>query len=297
MVMLHKTLIWIMLPLLCLGALLALAGCGALSGTPTSGSYGADAGPWPTGQPRPGTTTRTDDVPSVPLVVVLQGKTSEGEELRVDIAQVDLKFKDRWLTIANRDGITKNAKLPFSFTQKGGTLLVAKTTVPKQAYSHVRVLFVDTKTVLVKGETSLPLAVESSALELGKWAMENEKTNSLVLTIDGAKVKEGEKSATLPAGALTVKTGVPTGAVNGKVQPAMPTAKVEVYWGDTTVQFGSAVPAAKDGAFAIGNLPAGSYKVKISAPGQHPTNPLDPVQVAEKAVNLEPIQLVPDGDG
>ncbi|HEY3416363.1 MAG TPA: carboxypeptidase-like regulatory domain-containing protein, partial [Armatimonadota bacterium] len=276
--MLHRPLTWIVLPLLCVGALLALAGCGSLAGGTTSSSgYGADAGPWPNGGNRQAgsnnTTHGDENAPVVPMVIVLQGKTGDKEEMRLDIQQVDLKLKDNWKTIVKREDIVKNATLPFRFGPKGNTLLVVKTLVPKAAYSHVRILFDDKKTSLLKGEATLPLAVESSALELVKWTMEDGKTNALVLTIDGTKVKEGENSATLPAAALAVKTGVPTGAITGKVQPVLPNAKVEVYWGDSTVQLGSVAPAAQDGAFSLTNLPAGSYKVKITAPGQRPANP------------------------
>jgi len=280
-------------------ALIFLAGCGTTTGTGTSG-YGADAGPWPSAPSRgtsaAGSHPGADQVPNVPLVVLLRGKTADAQALEVDITQVDLKYGDQWVPVANRDAIAKIETLPLRVTKGGITAMLAgpQTKVPQRKYTHLRLRFDDRKTKLVQGEKKLPLTLQAT-LELGEWTPDEKAINTLTVTLDGTKVTATENSATLPASALAVTKGAASAGVSGKLVPVLPTARIAAYWGDTKVAVGNAVPNAQDGSFQIPDLPAGPYRLEITTPGYHrDETPKAPLLLDDKVMLLGDIQMVKD---
>jgi hypothetical protein len=280
-------------------ALFFLAGCGTTTGG-TGGGYGADAGPWPSSPARTTPTAAGNpsaaQVPNAALVVLLRGKASEEQALELDIAQIDLKYGDQWVTVTNREAIAKIESLPLRMTKGSLTAMLAgpKTTVPKRKYTHLRLRFDDRKTKLVAGEKKLPLTLQAT-LELGEWTPDEKTINTLTVSVDGAKVTATGNSATLPADAISVAKGTAAAGVSGKIVPALPTARVEAYWGDTKVVIGSAVPSAQDGSFQIPDLPAGAYRLAIVTPGYHRDDPpKDPLLLEDKVVLLGDIRMLKD---
>jgi len=274
-------------------ALALLAGCGTTGGTGTG--YGADAGPWPSGPNRTAATpTPPEQAPPAALTVLLTGKAAENQSLELEVTQVDLKYGDQWVPVANRDAIAKIEALPMRLTVKGNVAMLAapKTKVPKRKYTHLRLRFDDRKTKLVSGDKTLPLTVQAT-LELDEWTPDEKAVNTLTITLDGTKVTATKSSATLPPAALTVAKTTAAAGVSGKLVPPLPTARVDVYWGNTKFVLGTAAPNAQDGSFQIGSLPAGAYRLEVTNPGYHRAEtPKDLLQLNDKALNLGEIQMV-----
>ncbi len=289
--MLH--ILWL---LLAISLAIGLAGCGA-TGTGGSG-IGADGGSWPQGPSR-GTTqptaTRpsTDEVPTAALMVMLRGKAAEDQELRLTITQIEVKFKDQWVPVANKEAINKLESMPVRIGEKGTTFaMLANTSIPRRKYTHLRLHLDDKKTLVVHGEKKeqSSLTLQSTTFELGDWTMDEKKTNVLTITVDGTKATDGN---TLPAAAVTVSKGMPTAGISGKLSPALPTARVDAYWGTSKLVLGSAVPSAQDGAFTIANLPAGSYRLEMTTPGYAQSEPRkNPILLEDKFVTLDEIKLI-----
>jgi len=279
-------------------ALWLIAGCGTTSGT-GGGGYGADAGPWPSSPTRATPTTgssSTERVPDAALTVLLRGKTAEDQVIELDVTQVELKFGDQWVPVANREAIAKIESLPLRVTKGGITAMLAapKTKVQKRKYTHLRLRFDDRKTKLAQGEKKLPLTLQAT-LELGEWTPDEKTLNTLTVNIDGTKVSATGNSATLPAAAITAAKGAAAAGVSGKIVPALPTARVEAYWGDTKFVIGSASPSAQDGSFQIPDLPAGPYRLAIVTPGYHRDDPPKaPLLLEDKVVLLGDIRMLKD---
>ncbi|MHB9110533.1 MAG: carboxypeptidase-like regulatory domain-containing protein [Armatimonadota bacterium] len=280
----------------CAGLALALfAGCGTTTGGTGTG-YGADAGPWPSGPSRTAATptNQAEQAPPSALAVMLRGKTAENQTLELEVTQVDLKFGDQWVPVANREAIAKIEALPLRIGAKGSTAMLAapKTKVPKRKYTHLRLRFDDRKTKLVAGDKKLPLTLQAT-LELGEWTPDEKALNTLTVTLDGTKVTDTKSSATLPPAALTVAKTTTAAGLSGKLVPPLPTARVDVFWGNTKFVLGTAAPNAQDGSFQIGNLPAGAYRLEVVNPGYHRAEtPKELLQLEDKAVSLGEIQMV-----
>jgi len=288
--------------ILSIGAALAMwliAGCGTTGGT--GGGYGADAGPWPSSPARTtpnASRPAAEQAPDAALTVLLRGKTAEDQAIELDVTQVELKYGDQWAPVANREAIAKIESLPLRITKGGITAMLAppKTKVQKRKYTHLRLRFDDRKTKLVQGEKKLPLTLQATP-ELGEWTPDERVINTLTVIIDGTKVTATGNSATLPASALTAAKGAAAGGVSGKIVPALPTARVEAYWGDTKLVIGSASPSAQDGSFQIPDLPAGSYRLAITTPGYHRDDPpKDPLLLEDKVILLGEIRMLKDVD-
>ena len=274
---------------------LILAGCGATSGTGGTG-YGADAGPWSQSPNRATPTGQPEQVPNVALAVLLRGKSAENEQIKLDIAQLELKYLDQWVPVTNRDAIARIETLPLIISQKGITAMLAtqKTMVPRRKYTHLRLRFDDKKTLLVRGEKELPLTLQAT-LELGEWTPEEKAINTLTVTLDGTKVTATTGSATLPTNALTIAKGTASAGFNGKIVPASPTARVDAFWGNTKLVIGTAIPAAADGAFQIPNLPAGNYRLEVTNPGYHQADEdKKPITLDGKVLDLGNLKLLKD---
>lgn len=282
------------LMILAIAALALIAGCGTTGGTGTG--YGADAGPWPSGPNRTAAAPAppAEQAPPAALVVLLTGKAAENQSLELDVTQVDLKYGDQWVPVANRDAIAKIEALPLRLTAKGSVAMLAapKTKVPKRKYTHLRLRFDDRNTKLVSSDRKLPLTVQAT-LELDEWTPDEKAVNTLTVTLDGTKVTATKSSATLPPAALTVAKTTAVAGVSGKLVPPLPTARVDVYWGNSKFVLGTAVPNAQDGSFQVGNLPAGAYRVEVTNPGyRRAETPKDLLQLSDKAVKLGEIQMV-----
>jgi len=276
-------------------ALALFAGCGTTTGGTGTG-YGSDAGPWPSGPNRTANTPTppTEQTPPAALAVLLRGKTAEDQSLELEVTQVDLKYGDQWVPVANRDAIAKIETLPLRLGAKGNTAMLAapKTRVPKRKYTHLRLRFDDRKTKLVAGDKKLPLTLQAT-LELGEWTPDEKALNTLIVNLDGTKVTVTKSSATLPPAALTVTKTTTAAGVSGKLVPPMPTARVDVFWGNTKFVLGTAAPNAQDGSFQIGSLPAGAYRLEVTNPGYHRAEtPKELLQLDDKAVELGEIQMV-----
>lgn len=282
------------LMILAIAALALIAGCGTTGGTGTG--YGADAGPWPSGPNRTAAAPAppAEQAPPAALAVLLTGKAAENQSLELDVTQVDLKYGDQWVPVANRDAIAKIEALPLRLTAKGSVAMLAapKTKVPKRKYTHLRLRFDDRNTKLVSSDRKLPLTVQAT-LELDEWTPDEKAVNTLTVTLDGTKVTATKSSATLPPAALTVAKTTAVAGVSGKLVPPLPTARVDVYWGNSKFVLGTAVPNAQDGSFQVGNLPAGAYRVEVTNPGyRRAETPKDLLQLSDKAVKLGEIQMV-----
>lgn len=287
---------WALIALALLGVAGLLAGCGATSGTTSGGGYGSDSGPWPTAPNRATGTTATrpagNEPPTAPLYVVLRGKSADAETLKLAVASVEVKFEDSWTPVANKSLITAQETLPLTLGAKGTTCLLAKTDVPRRKYSHLRLRVDDAETALVRDDKKTALTLQTSVLTLAEWTPAEGKANLIILTVDGTKVTHTDDSATLPADAITVTTGLATGGVSGKMTPALPTARVEAFWGSSTTPIAGANPSAEDGAFTIENLPPGSYRIEVRAPGHRLIEPLtDPIAIDAKVVPLRKLDL------
>jgi len=274
-----------------------IAGCGAAGG----GGYGADAGPWGQSPARtqPTQTARppAEQVPDAVIVVQLRGKAAENEVLKLDIAQIELKYQDQWAPVTNREAIAKIETLPLAITQQGYTALLAtpKTKAPRRKYTHLRLRFDDAKTAFVRDAKEVPLTVQASALDLGEWTPDDKAINTLLVTLDGTKVTATASSATLPSGALAVAKKTATAGISGKILPASPTARVDALWGQTKVVIGTAIPAAADGTFQIANLPAGSYRLEVTHPGYHQADEdKKPIVIEEKLFECGEVKLLKD---
>jgi len=270
-----------------------IAGCG--SAPASGGGYGANAGPWPQAPTRstPTASNEQDQPPTVPVTFTLRGKAATEQELRLNVTQIELRYGSRWHTVAKAEDIAKYETLPLKLSAKEGFALLARTSVPRRTYNYVRLTFAKEKTVLARKEQpDVPLMVEMVPLALGEWTPSDTRANLITITVDGAKVKF-EENVILPATALTAKALSPAGGINGKITPATPTARVEVFWGASKVLLGSVTPSAQDGSFTVANLPAGLYRVDVSAPGQKLSESLkDPVAVEDKPVTLKAFELV-----
>ncbi len=288
---------WLLL--LGITAALAVAGCGSAPGTTTGSGYGSDAGPWPTPPPRNIQSSQdvnrpaADQVPNAPLTVLLRGKASEKDELQVDIARIEFKYSDRWLSVATREDIARHEKLPIAITEKGAAALLVSTKVPKRKYSHLRIRFTDSGTVLKHADAQTPLTIQETTLVLNDWELDEQKPNTLAISLDGTTITRTEDSATLPSSGVKItEKGIPAGSITGKTVPALPTASIEVFWGNGAVSFGAAHPDARDGSFTLPNLPAGSYRIAVHAPGHRLIDPFtDLVSVGNKAVKLRELAL------
>lgn len=285
--------------LLLLPLLFVLAGCGATSGmTPGSSGIGADAGPWPTAPTRNTNTTRpgADEAPDAPVVVILRAKAADNEELRLDVTGVEVKFGGSWFDVAKKSAITAITAMPARVDSNGASMLLSKGMVPKRKYTHFQIRLDDKKTMLVSGNSKIPLTVKSAIIELKEWTPdEKKKVNVLVVTLDGTKITRTAESATLPADAITVQPEEATGAISGKLDPTLPTATIEAFWSGSKTSFGSVAPAAQDGSFTISDLPAGPYTLEIRTPGYRLVKPLkDAVNVETKTVELKDLTLTPD---
>jgi hypothetical protein len=279
---------------LLLAVLAAVSGCGT---TPASGGgYGADAGPWPQAPTRSTATTpaNPDQPPTVPITFTLRGKAAAGQELRLNVTQIELRYGERWHTVAKAEDIARNEALPLRFGAKEGFALLTRTTVPRRSYNYVRLTFAKEKTVLVRENTpDAVLTVPATVpLPIGEWTPSDTKPNLITITLEGGKLKIAE-TPTLPADAFTAKALSPSGGISGKITPAAPTARVDVYWGASKVLLGSVTPSSQDGSFTLSNLPAGQYRVDVNAPGQQVSEPLkEAVAVEDKMVALKAMELV-----
>ncbi len=275
-------------------ALLALvAGCG--SAPASGGGYGADARPWPQAPARstPAAAGEQAQPPTVPVTFTLRGKAAAEHELRLSLTQIELRYGSRWHTVAKAEDIAKNETLPLKLGAKESFALLARTAVPRRTYTYARLTFAKEKTVLARAEQpNVPLVVETVPLAIGEWAPSDARPNLITFTVDGTQVKFAE-DVILPATALAAKTLSPTGGITGTITPATPTARVEVFWGASKVLLGSVTPSAQDGSFTVANLPAGLYRVEVSATGQRLSEPLrDPVAVEDKPVTVKTLELV-----
>ncbi|MHB9130594.1 MAG: peptidase associated/transthyretin-like domain-containing protein [Armatimonadota bacterium] len=291
-----RTYAWYALSL-ALTALLAfvLAGCSTSPGGYTSGGTGADGGPWPTAPNRQQANTParpSDAPPPANLVVLLQGKSAKDQELQLNIDRIELKYEDKVQLVTTGVEIAKQEKLPLRFGEKGTTILLVKTQVPRRKYSHIQLRLADEKTSFVAGEQTQHLTLASSAFELGDWTPDEKKPNVITISLDGTKVATKGDSATLPTTGISVKTSIPKGGISGKLIPPATAGRVDIYWGTGKTLIGSAVPSPQDGTFTIENLPSGSYSVDIHVPGQRLIDPLTkPVNVEEKVLALPKLEL------
>ncbi len=282
--------------------LIGIAGCGANTGTGSS-SYGADAGSWPQSPNRtpaaatPAANAKSDEPPNVPLLVVLRATSAENEQLLLDVAGVDLKYGNQWVPAATKATMADAEVLPLKATEKGISALLANKPIPKRKYTHVRLTLTDKKTQLThKDEASLPLTLSVASISLKEWTPDEEsdkqKTNLLLITLDGTKVKKEKDSATLPADAITVQTTPPVGGISGKLDPPTANARIEALWGASKVSLGSAIPDAQTGAFTISPLPPGAYRLDFKTPGKKLIEPLkDAIAVESKLVALKALAL------
>jgi hypothetical protein len=291
-----RALIW--LPGLLLLAL--LAGCGTAPGTASGSGFGADGGPWPTaptnrnaaGQPLPD----AEKAPVVPVTITLRGKGVGEQELRLDITSIRIRYGEKnWLPIAAREDIIKQEAMPVRFGAKGNTVFLGTVKIPRRKYSYLEVNLTENKCLLVKEDVSTVLALKNVAsMKLNDWTPDEKGPNVLALTIDNSKITL--TPATAIAGEFfTVKPGVPAGAITGKITPAIPTTRVEAFWAGSKSSFGFGMVSGQDGAFTIPNLPAGSYRLEITAAGYHLAEPFkETVAVEDKAVTLKPWTLEKD---
>lgn len=278
---------------------LFLAGCGMNPGT-SSSAVGADAGPWPQGPNRTTALQRpaADQVPMVPLLVVLRAHSAKGEELRLDVGEVALKQADQWYTVTTRADMVRLQALPLVVPEQGTSALLAHTQIPRRKYSYVRVQLQDKSTAVVRGEVTLPLTVLETTKGLGDWTPDEKTPNVLTVTLDGTKVATTPDSANLPAEAMTVSRVLPNGGVSGKLTPALPGAEVKAFWGKSDVVLGSALPDARTGAFSIAHLPTGNYRLEFRTPGYRPVDPVkNPLVVKDKVILLDSLALTHDTTG
>lgn len=270
-----------------------LTGCGSAGPSIGGSGVGADGTPWPQRPARATGAASAADAPRALVTLVLRGTAAKDDALAVNVAAVKLKYeKDRWLGVAAGDSLQKLAKFPVRIDDKGAVVLLWRDTIARRAYTDIQVSFTKVKTTLERGKQSVPLTIDTVTLPLGTWTPQADAPNTLLISLDGAKVKATAASARLGAEAFAVKTALPTGSIAGTLTPPTPAAKVEALWDGTQVSFGRATPQP-DGAFTLPNLPPGKYRLQVSADGYQLAQPLEkPVAVEDKAVTLETLQLV-----
>ena len=284
---------------------MALAGCGTTSST--SGSYGADAGPWPQAPTRTMPPVTADTTPTARVMVLLRAKTArDNEELQLTAQQIDLKYTDpktnavQWVPICTKANIAAIETMPLRFGPKGSVTLLVKTQIPQRKYTQLRVRFDDGKSLLLNTDPAVIPAQKWSVntaspvlLDLGEWTPDDKNPNMLMVTLDGNQVTKNGAAATLPLAGFSVSNSVPPAGISAKLLPPLPTAHVDVFWGKTKTLLDSATPGA-DGVFTINHLPPGSYRLELTTPGYHQIDPRkDPVSVEDKVVTLSDIQLTP----
>lgn len=291
-------------PMIC--ALIALSVCGLLGcGTGSNGMTGGNgvgdaAGPWPQAPTRTAPTAAgrpaADEPPKAPVIVQLISKAAKEHEVRLDVERVEVKYLENWFPMVQRKDIADSETLPLRAGDKGATFLLVRTDIPRRAYTHLRLQLADAKTALVVDEqTTLPLTLKGTTIELKELKLDDKKPNLITITIDGTKITTTAESATLPAEALTVTVSHPAGGVSGKVTPPMPNARVELFWKESKTLLGSGVPALSDGGFTITNLPPGHYRVEVRAPGHHLVEEVKGlVAVEQKIAALKPLALAAD---
>ncbi len=280
-----------------LGALLALVGC-STAGT-TSGGTGAEAGPWPTAPTQPSSSRpATDETPNAPLMVLLRAAAPEDTQLRLAVTQIEFKVveknTERWVTVVKKDDVAKNEPAPLLFGAKGGTALLANVQVPRRKYTAVRVTLEDGKAALLKEKKESKLTVKLPQFPLPEWTPDDKLPNLLTLKLDIGKLVKATDTApaTLPAEAFSLTHGVATCILTGKVQPALPNAKVELFWGASKTALRTVAPTA-DGTFSVSDLPEGKYRIDVRANGyalQNPPKELLNV-TADKPLALDPLTL------
>jgi hypothetical protein len=195
--------------------------------------------------------------------------------------------------VATAEDLAKQEPQPLRFTAKESFALLARASIPRQQYSYIRLTFAKEKSMLVREKTAdTPLIVENATLPIGEWTPSDTKPNLITVTLDGSKVTIKD-TAVLTADGLSAKALSPTGGISGKLSPATPAARVDVYWGGSKLLLGSVAPSSQDGTFTVPNLPAGLYRVDIVAPNQRVAEPQkEPVPVEDKMVTLKAMELV-----
>ena len=272
-----------------------LGGCGSAGPSVAGSGTGADSGPWPS---RPAnntaaTGTKGEEAPKASVTILLRATTAKDIPLALNVAKVELKYdKDQWLPVATGETINQLQALPLHVDDKGASALLSNGLIDRRAFNGIRLTFSGEKTLIDKEKNPIPLTVDTAQLSFKEWTPDPKTTNAIILTLDGKKVKMSGARARLESSAISAKTLVPTGGISGTIAPMLPTAQVEVTWGDTKIAFGHANPTVPDGAFTIANLPPGKYQIKIIADGYVlGDDKPKPVTVEEKVVKLEKITL------
>jgi len=285
--------------LFALPLLLMIAGCGAMSNTvPTGTGIGADAGPWPASPNRTAANANgkpnADEVPNAPVVVVLRAKSAENEEIKIDVTGVQLKSGGTWYDVAKKTDIAAITAQPVRAGEKGTSALLAKGLVPKRKYTQFQLKLDDKNTLLLTKTDSRALTLKNTVFDLHDWTPDDKKKeNVLVINLDGSK--HSADSATLASDAVSVRTEDAAGSITGKLNPALPTARIEVFWSGSKVSFGYDTPAAQGGTFTLKDLPAGPYTLTFTVPGYRLVEPpKDAIIVAGKAVDLKELALTPE---
>lgn len=278
-----------------------LVGCGAAPGTTSSGSgAGADGGVWPT-RTNTNTTDSThgaaSDAPQGRLVVVLHGTAAPDIELAVNIATVELGYEDHnWASVAKSDTVAKFQAMPFRFDKNSQTALLSDTKIQRRKYTSLRLTLAEKKTSYTeKAGVSLPMTTADITLPLDAWTLTANGINYLTITVDGTKVTKAKDKAQLPANAFTVSKTAPIGGISGTVAPANVNATLSLFWGASATPFATAVADIKDGRFSFANLPAGQYRLQLTAAGYHlDEHALKPITVDTKVLSLDPLTLTKD---
>ncbi|HEY3376842.1 MAG TPA: hypothetical protein VGL77_05045 [Armatimonadota bacterium] len=273
-----------------------LAGCGTTPGSSYAGNggVGADAGPWPANPNQSLPDRNAGSSPNVPLTVVLHATAAEHAKLSLQVVKVELNYEKQWITVNAKNVLDKLQPMPWSVGDTGGTALLANTQVPRRNYTAIRLVFNEAKTtVTMKPETpALPLKVNGAMQSLEGWVMDPKQPNTVTFTLDGTKITAAASSANVPEGALAISKGMPTGAISGKLTPYIASAKIQLLWGTSDYEFASATPLPPDGVFAIKNVPAGMYRVKVISSSHHLIDDLSkPMAVGEKEVALGELHL------
>jgi len=273
-----------------------LGGCGSAGPTVAGGGTGADSGPWPS-HPAANTAatgTKGEEAPKASVTILLRATAAKDTPLALNVAKVELKYdKDQWLPVATGESINQLQALPLHVDEKGASALLSNGLIDRRAFNGIRLTFSGEKTLIEKEKNPIPLTVDTAQLSFKEWTPDPKTANAIILTLNGKKVNiiSGAR-ARLEASAVSVKTLLPTGGIIGTIAPVLPTAQVEVTWGDTKIAFGHANPTVPDGAFAIANLPPGKYQLKIIADGYVlGDDKPKPVTVEEKVVKLDKITL------